>query len=205
MDALLEVSMNHTGTNLFGYPVPGVIDSVSANEQVVVEYSDRTDYFAGDMKKAEGDLNKALRKKPRANTIFLLSGVQRRPQKADAFLEVVMSWPQMQGKTLHLWGNEEIAANIIDHLMVNDEVVRRLSHYLPDIQRIWEEEAASALTPAPDPASLSRTDVDCELSRRLACMRVVAIAGMAGLGKSHAAAAFAKNHSADYDINRADK
>lgn len=200
MDALLEVPMTHAGTNLLGYAVPGVVDTVSDDERVAVEYSDRADYFAGDMKKAEADLIKALGDKPKAKDIFLLSGSQRRPQKADAFLEAVMAWPQMLDRTLHLWGNEEIAAKIIDQLMVSDEVIRRLSHYLPDLQRLWEEEAASALTPGPEPASLLRADVDRELSRRLVLMPVVAIAGMAGLGKSHAAAAFARKHSDDYDL-----
>jgi hypothetical protein len=40
--------------------------------------------------------------------------------------------------------------------MVSDEVVGRLWHYLPDLQRLWEEKAASALTPNPEPASLLR-------------------------------------------------
>ncbi|MEZ0606625.1 NB-ARC domain-containing protein [Paraburkholderia sp. IW21] len=200
MDALLEVPMTHAGTNLLGYPVPGVVDSLSEDEATAVEYSDRADYFDGEMKKAEDDLAKVLGDKPKATEIFLLSGTQRRPQKADTFLKAVTGRPQMRGRTLHLWGSEEIAAKIIDHLIVSDAVVRRLSHYLPDLQRLWEEEAASALTPGPEPASLLRPDVDCELSRRLAITPVVAIAGMAGLGKSHAAAAFAEKHSDDYDL-----
>ena len=200
MDALLGVPMTHAGTNLLGYPVSGVVDSVSDDECVAVEYSDRANYFDGEMKKAEEDLTKALGDKPKAAEIFLLSGTQRRPQKADTFHKVVMARPQMLGRTLHIWGNEEIAAKIIDHLIFSDEVVRRLSHYLPDLQRLWDEEAASALTPSPEAASLLRADVDCELSRRLAIMPVVAIAGMAGLGKSHAAAAFAKKHSDEYDL-----
>ncbi|MCP4564153.1 MAG: hypothetical protein GY873_37475 [Bosea sp.] len=200
MAALLEVPMTHAGTNLLGYPAAGVVDSVSDDEQFVIEFSDRADYFAGNMRKAKGDLSKALANKPKAKEIFLLSGTQRRPQKADAFLEVVMSWPQMLGKTLHLWGSEEIAAKIIEHLMVSDQVVRRLSHYLPDLQRLWEEEAASALAPRPDSTSLLRADVDRELSRRFCLTPVVAIAGMPGLGKSHAAAAFAEKHGDDYDV-----
>jgi hypothetical protein len=160
MEALLEVPMTHAGTNLVGYAVPGVVDTVSNDERVVVEYSDRSDYFAGDMKKAESDLTKALADKPKANEIFLLSGRPRRSQKADAFLNVVTAWPQMLGRTLHLWGSEEIAAKVIDHLLVSDEAVRRLSHYLPDLQRLWEEEAASALTPSIEPAC-ARADGRC--------------------------------------------
>lgn len=200
LDALLQVPMTHAGTNLLGYPVAGVVDSVSDDEVVAAEYSDRADYFDGDMQKAKDDLVKALRAKPKAKDVFLLSGTKRRPQKADAFVTEATAWPELLGKTLHLWGNEEIAAKIIDELMVSDRVLRQLSHYLPDLQRLWEEEAASGLAPRPEPSSLPRADVDGELSRRLALAPVVTIAGMAGLGKSHAAAAFAEKHADDYDL-----
>jgi tetratricopeptide (TPR) repeat protein len=200
LDALLQIPMTHAGTNLLGYPVAGVVDSVSDDERVAAEYSDRADYFDGDMQKAKDDLVKALGAKPKAKEIFLLSGTKRRPQKADAFLTEMTAWPKLRGKTLHLWGSEEIAAKIVDELMVSDQVVRRLSHYLPDLQRLWDEEAASGLAPRPEPSSLPRADVDRELSRRLVLTPVVTIAGMAGLGKSHAAAAFAEKHADDYDL-----
>jgi hypothetical protein len=82
----------------------------------------------------------------------------------------------------------------------SDQVVRRLSQCLPDLQRLWDEEATSGLAPRPEPSSLPRADVDGELSRRLTLAPVVTIAGMAGLGKSHAAAAFAEKHADDYDL-----
>ncbi len=200
LDALLQVPMTHAGTNLLGYPVAGVVDSVSDDELVAVEYSDRADYFDGGMQKAKDDLVKAVGVKPKAKEMFLLSGTKRRPQKADAFVTEAMAWPELRGKTLHLWGNEEIAAKIVDELMVSDRIVRRLSQYLPDLQRLWEEEAASGLAPRPEPTSLPRADVDRELSRRVTLAPVVTIAGMAGLGKSHAAAAFAEKHADDYDL-----
>jgi hypothetical protein len=34
MDALLEVPTTHAGTNLLGYAVPGVVDTVSDDERV---------------------------------------------------------------------------------------------------------------------------------------------------------------------------
>lgn len=200
LDALLQIPMTNAGTNLLGYPVAGVVDSVSDDERIVAEYSDRADYFDGEMQKAEGDLVKALNAKPNAKEVFLLSGRKRRPQKADAFVTKMTALPALQGRTLHVWGSEEIAAKIVDNLMVSDQVVRQLSPYLPDLQRLWEEEAASGLARRPEPSSLARVDVDRELSRRLTVTPVVTITGMAGLGKSHAAAAFAAEHANDYDV-----
>jgi hypothetical protein len=42
----------------------------------------------------------------------------------------------MKGKALHLWGAEEIAAQLVEKLIFSDTVVRRLAQYLPELQRI---------------------------------------------------------------------
>lgn len=200
LDALLEIPLNHQGTNLVGYPVAGVVDSVSDDGRVVAEYSDVSDYFAGDMTKAADDLEKALARKPAAKDIFLLSGQPKRPQIAQAFETRVAGWPTMVGKTLHLWGAEEIAAHLVAELIFSDTVVRRLAPYLPELQRIRDEEAVSRLAPAPDRRRLFRPDVDAELARRLTAHPAVTISGLGGLGKSAAAAAFAADHEDDYDL-----
>ena len=125
LDALLEISLNHQGTNLLGYPVGGVVDTVSDDGRVVAEYSDASGYFDSPMIKAEGDLKKALGRKPAARDIFLLSGKRKRPQIAQEFETRVGAWPDMAGKTLHLWGAEEIASRIVEELIFSDTVVRR--------------------------------------------------------------------------------
>lgn len=150
LDALLEIPMSHQGINLLGYAVGGVVDSVSDDGRVAAEYSDVDNYFSGTMLKAESDLAKALSRKPAAKDIFLLSGQRKRPQIADAFETRVRAWPSMAGRTLHLWGAEEIATLLVEELIFSDTVVRRLAPYLPELQRIRDEEAASRLVPAPD-------------------------------------------------------
>jgi len=132
--------MNHQGTNLVGYPVGGVVDTVSDDGRIVAEYSDARGYFDRPMAKAEGDLKKALNRKPSARDIFLLSGERKRPQIAQEFESGVRTWPEMEGKTLHLWGAEDIATQLIEELIFSDTVVRRLAHYLPELLRIRDGE-----------------------------------------------------------------
>jgi tetratricopeptide (TPR) repeat protein len=200
LDALLEVPMNHQGTNIVGYAVGGVVDTVSDDGRIAAEYSDAGDYFDGSMSKAESDLTNALQRLPSARNIFLLSGQRRRPQNAASFETRVRAWPDMAGKTLHLWGAEEIASRLVEELVFSDTVVRRLARYLPELQRIRDEEAVSRLAPAPDRTRLVRPEVEAELARRLAAGPVVTISGIGGLGKSAAAAAYAADKEADFDL-----
>ncbi|MGY4281249.1 signal recognition particle GTPase [Bradyrhizobium sp. LM2.7] len=152
------------------------------------------------MAKADGDLRKALNRKPSARDIFLLSGQRKRPQVAQEFESAVRTWPEMEGKTLHLWGAEEIATQLIEKLIFSDTVVQRLAPYLPELQRLRDEEAVSRLVPAPDRRRIIRPDVDADISRRLSQSPVVTISGVAGLGKSAAAAAYATDHEDQYDL-----
>src|SRR2546423_1572475 len=95
LDALLEIPMNHQGTNLLGYAVAGVVGSVSDDGGAAAEYSAFEDYFVGTMPKAETDLENALRRKPLATDIFLLSPQRKRPQIAQAFETRVRALPSM--------------------------------------------------------------------------------------------------------------
>jgi hypothetical protein len=176
------------------------VDTVSDDGRIVAEYSDADNYFDRLMTKAERDLRNALDRKPLAREIFLLSGSRKRPQIAQEFEGKVRKWPDMNGKTLHLWGAEEIATKLIEELIFSDTVVQRLAPYLPELQRIRDEEAISRLVPAPDRRRIARPEVDAEISRRLSEFPVVTISGIGGLGKSAAAAAYAADHENDYDL-----
>ena len=200
LDAYLEVPLTHQGVNLLGYPVAGVVDSVSADGRISAEYSAEGGHFDGDMTKAGDDLKKALARKPLARDIFLLSAQERRPQKAQDFETRVRKMRSMKGKTLYLWGSEEIATKLVDELLISDRAVRWLSEYLPELQRIRGEEEVSRLAVAPDERHLFRTDVDDELVSRLSANRCVVISGLGGIGKSAAAQAFAADHADDHDL-----
>jgi|GEM_PF-772162 len=198
--ALSQVRMTHAGVNLRGYPVAGVVDSESDDGRQAVEYSDRRGYFDGSMKKAEGDLLKVLEDRPAAEHIYLVAGERSRPQKTAEFRVQVLAWPQMVGKALSILGSQELAAEIVDHLLLDEQAVGRLSPYLADLQRIAEVEAAAELVPALPPGTLLRTDVDNEIVSRLSTGPVLSISGMGGLGKSIAAMAYADAHRESYQI-----
>ncbi|MCU4178624.1 hypothetical protein [Bosea sp. BH3] len=200
MGALSGVQMTHAGVNLRGYAVAGVVDSVSNDGKQAVEYSDRTGYFKGAMTKAEADLRKVVADQPCATEIYLVTGDRSRPQKAASFRTRVLAWPEMTDKVLHIWGSEEIATQIVEHLLLDDRIIGRLSPYLADLQRIADEEAATALVPALPSDRLPRTDVDAAIARRLTTATVLVVAGMAGVGKSLAAAAYATDHRDAYDL-----
>ena len=101
---------------------------------------------------------------------------------------------------MHLWGAEDIAARLIDELLFDDRAVRRLAQCLPEIERIHDEEAASHAVPAPDRQQIIRADVDVEIAKKLESSMCMAITGVAGLGKSAAAAAFAIKHRDDFNL-----
>lgn len=200
VQAIIELPLDHRGVNLLGYPVAGVVDTTSADGKVVVEYSDRKDYFGGDMDKARGDLAHALAGAPNAEKVFLLSGQRSKPQATQEFVREALALPEMQGRSMHLWGAVEIATQLVDHLIVSDAVVRKLAPYLPELERIRQEEAASRAVPEPEDTWLQRPDVDSEIVDRLSRSSVVALSGVGGLGKTAMARAFAHVHQSDYHV-----
>lgn len=200
LDALLEIPMDHKGTNLLGFPIAGVVDTVSDDGRIAAEYSAEKDYFDGEMTKAERDLLKAVNSKPSATEIFLLSGQRKRPQKAQDFETRMGARHEMLGRTLHLWGSEEIASKLVEELLFSDAAIRKLSPYLPELQRVFEEEAASSLAPRPDRTHIDRQAIDAGIAARLEAQGGVAISGIGGIGKSAAAAAYADRHQDDFDL-----
>jgi tetratricopeptide (TPR) repeat protein len=200
MEACTDVRMTHAGVNLRGYPVSGVVDSESDDGREALEYSDRRRYFRGSMAKAESDLIKVLQDRPAVTKVYLVSGERAHVQKVAAFRNRVLAWPQMAGKTLSILGSVEIATEIIDHLLSDEQAVGRMTPYLADLQRIVDEEAAANLVPALPSDTLPRTHVDDEIVARLALQPVLTISGMGGLGKSVSAMAYADAHRAAYQI-----
>ena len=198
LNLVLKVPVSAQGINSRGFPVAGVVDGVSPDGFYAAEYSAVEKYFTSTMDKAQSDVRHVLAKAPHAREIYLLAGSPRAPQIAQAFETKVLSWPEMKGRTLHVLGAAEIAAAIIDKGLDNEEVVHRLSHYLPSLSRLSEEEAAQALVPQVDPFRIPRPEVDGLLDDLFAEQSCVVLAGLAGSGKSDAAAAYAHRNSRKY-------
>jgi tetratricopeptide (TPR) repeat protein len=200
MDTVVGQPMVHQGINLRGFPVTRLVDSVSTDGQTAAAYSAEQGYFDGNMAKANGDVHLILTRNATVKNIYLLSALYKRDQKADEFHSAMMARPEMTGRKLYVWGAEEIAGHLLDTVLIGDASVRKLAVYLPVLQRIWDEEAASNAPTWPDPQRIERPDIDADLTARLEENRVVVIAGMAGAGKSDAASAYAAAHEDDYAV-----
>ncbi|KWS30935.1 hypothetical protein [Pseudomonas syringae] len=194
----LNVPVNTQGINPRGFPVAGVVDGVSPDGLQAAEYSALEKYFSPPMVKAQSDVRHALSKAPHAREIYLLAGANKAPQISQSFEISVLGWPEMAGRSLKVLGAGEIAAVIIDHALDNEEAVLKLSHYLPSLARLSEEEAAQALVPQPDPLRIPRPEVDGLLDGLFVACKCVVLAGLGGSGKSDAAAAYAHRNRHQY-------
>ncbi len=200
LDHLLSTPLEHTGLNALGFPISRVLDSSSADGKVVAEYSADDDYFTKGMPKAKNDLEHALSHRPDAKHVLLLASQPDRPQIKEDFLKAAMARPDMHGRSLRIWGAECIAEHLIDKVTFNDAAVAALSAYLPILTEIWEEAARDRLFPAPTLRHQPRRAVSDEICRRLNSEICVTLGGIAGSGKSDAAAAYGDDHREDYDL-----
>lgn len=200
MGAITSTRMTHAGVNLRGYPVSGMVDSESDDGRLGIEYSDRKDYFEGSMEKAENDLRKLLKDCANAEHFYLVTGERRRPKKASDFTTRVRSWKELNGKALSILGSEEIATEIVDHLLDDAPTINKITPYLANLQRIVDEQATAALIPTLPSNAFDRPDIDKEITSRLGAHPVLTISGMGGLGKSFASMAYADAHRDDYQV-----
>ncbi|QIG97907.1 MULTISPECIES: hypothetical protein [Bradyrhizobium] len=168
LDHLLSTPLEHSGLNALGFPIRRVLDSSSADGAIVAEYSAHDDYFTRGMPKAEQDLAHALSHRPNAKLVLLIAAQPERPQIVDEFLKAALAKPEMQGRSLRIWGAERIAEQLVDKFTFNDTAVEALSFYLPVLTEIWEEAARDRLFPAPDLRHRPRPAVSDEIHRRLA-------------------------------------
>lgn len=195
---VLNVPVGSQGVNAGGFPVAGVVDGVSADGLIAAEYSAEKGYFTSSMAKARKDLEHVLSKASSAREIYLVAGSKKRPQIAKKFVDEVKDSPEMKGRTLHVLGAEEIATSIVDLGLLSDEIVLKMSSYLPSLAKFADEEAAQALVPMPDQRRLPRPHVDGHLDELLSRQKCVVISGMGGTGKSDTAAALAHRNRDQY-------
>lgn len=198
MDQLLGINLTHRGLNVLGFPVGGDVDTYSPDEALVAEYSADAGYFTSDMPKAANDLSHALAKKPNVREIVLVSAQKRVNAAEQRFMEHVRTRSDMQDRTVQVWDSEDVATKIVDHLLTSDRAVSLLSHYLPVLEQIRDEQAATLRVPAPGEGELNRPAIDATLEEELRRSPCVVISGHGGAGKSVAAAAFARRHADAY-------
>lgn len=198
MEQLVGIPLNHRGLNVLGFPVGGDVDTSSPDGEWAAEYSAETRYFSKGMVKAMQDLDHALAKKPKVREIVLLSTQKRVKSNEKEFMTVVNSRSDVQGRTVQVWDSEDIATKIVDHLLTSDRAVSLLSPYLPVLEQLRDEQAATLQVPSPSEGSLDRSAIDAAFEAELAKSPCLIVSGHGGAGKSIAAAAFARRHFKAY-------
>jgi len=200
LDHLLQTGLEHSGVNFLGLPVSRVLDSTSDDGAVVAQYSAESDYFAAGMEKASGDITKALARRPNAKRILLIAAEEKRPIVADNFKKQVLQEDRMKGRSIGIFGAQNIAAWIVRKLLFNDAAIEELSEYLPELAQMRDEAASDLLFPELHARHSPRPTVNAEIGRRLAASPCLVLTGIGGCGKSEAATAFGVGEAKNYDL-----
>lgn len=198
MGQLLGIPLTNRGLNVLGFPVGGDVDTSSPDGTWVAEYSAEQSYFAKGMPKAAKDLNHALTKKPDAREIILLSAQRRVSASERGFMKEARARSDMKDRTVQIWDAEDIATKIVDLLLTSDRAVGILSPFLPELGQIRDEQAATLQVPAPGDGYLERPAIDAAFEAELLKSPCLVVSGHGGIGKSAAAAAFAKRRINTY-------
>lgn len=200
LDHHLDAALVHRGLNAQLSPVGHTIDSYDDAGTVGAEYSIDQEYFAGSMSKARDDLLHVLRKHPTVVDIYLLSSRKAGEGVIPAFTQRTQHWPGMRARALHVYDARRIAEVIVDELLPSDAAIDDLVEHLPALAAIIDDAAASLAVPGVDSRHVDRPEVGAIIAAALAARGPVAtIAGIGGLGKSEAAAAYAEEHRERYD------
>lgn len=200
LDHHLDVALVHRGLNAQLSPVGHTIDSYDDAGTAGAEYSIDQDYFAASMPKARDDLLHVLRKHPTVVDIYLLSSRKAGEGVIPAFTQRTQHWPGMLARALHVYDARRIAEVIVDELLPSDAAIDDLVEHLPALAAIIDNAAASLAVPGIYSRHVDRPGVAAMIAAALTARGPVAtVAGIGGLGKSEAAAAYAEEHRGRYD------
>lgn len=200
LNHVLTTPLEHSGINSLGFPVSQVLDSTSDDGALVAQYSAEKDYFSAGMPKAAADVDKALARRPGAKRILLISNEPTRLINADNFKKALLSQSRMTGRSIRIWGANQIAAWIVRKLLFNDAAADELSAYLPELAQIRDEAARDRLFLAVQPRHRPRPELDAEIARRLGTCPCLILSGIGGCGKSEAASAYGASPTIPYAL-----
>lgn len=199
LDHHLGVDLVHRGLNAQLNPVGGTVDSVDDAGLVAAEYSILKDYFQGQWIKPTDDLLHVLHKHPATQDVYLLASQSSTSAEIESAKTRVGAWPGLNGRTIHYYDARRIAEVIVDEMLLDDAATGALIEHLPVLGRILNEVKASLAIPPVDPRRVVFEGVDETIETRLSeAEPVVAISGLAGSGKSDAAAAYVASKKGNY-------
>ncbi|GLQ56688.1 hypothetical protein GCM10010862_39470 [Devosia nitrariae] len=199
VEHLLNIELFQSGSSISGNPVAGTLDATSADQRVVVEASALQTYFGQQMAKARNDLLHALELAPGAERILLVSSQRAPVGTIEDFVQDAARDPATADREIAVLDSRRIAEAIVDELVVKDNAMDALSELLPALDEVRDLHPYNLAAPVLDSRFVPREEVDRELSLRLADSTCVEVAGLGGLGKSMAAAAFLRRHGSEFE------
>lgn len=201
LDHHLEVGLMHRGLNAQLNPVGGTVDSVDDPGRVAGEYSIEKDYFQARWAKPTNDLLHVVKTHPDVKDIYLLSSQLATAAGINAAKVRVGAWPGFAGRTIHFYDARRIVEVIVDEMLLDDGAMGALVEHLPVLDRILNEHRATLTLPTIDPRRVALPSVEAAIDAALSDENpVIAISGVAGTGKSDAAAAYADSRRNLYKV-----
>ncbi|MDW9830302.1 hypothetical protein GOB24_22250 [Sinorhizobium meliloti] len=201
LDHHLDERLVHRGLNAQLNPVGDTVDSVDDAGRVAAEYSIEKDYFQARWTKPTNDLLHVLRNHPNVVDIYLLSSQSSTAPAIKAAKERVGAWPGFVDRVIHFYDARRIAEVLVDDLLLDDSAMGALVEYLPVLERILSEHRATLTLPPVDPLRVALSSVQAEIDAALSEDNPLAvISGVAGTGKSNAAAAYADSRRDRYEV-----
>ena len=189
-----------TGINPKNNPITRNADLVSPDGSMAAEFSAEQGYFGGGLIKLRGDLAHSREKHPQATEVYLLSSQLASAGQRQAFPRAASLCKRKHGVLVQVLDARRIAELIVDNLLFNDLAIGELGAYLPELKRVQDEFAADDVAPPLPDNHVSRPGVQAQIAAELAAANVISIFGLAGNGKSVAAAEFAHVGKGQFDI-----
>ncbi len=195
----LGVELVHRGLNVQLSPVGHTVDSVNDEGSVAAEYSIEKNYFQSKWTKPTDDMLHVLRMHPAVVDIYLLSSQVSSASEIKAAQARTKEWPGFHDRIIHYYDARRIAEVIVDEMLLDHSAVLALVEHLPVLERVLNEHRATLTVPAIDPRRVELVAVDRAIDIALTDSHPVAvISGIAGSGKSDAAAAYVNSRRGLY-------
>jgi len=192
VDDISPVSVVHAGLNPLGHPVGHVVDTLASNGTVAAEYTTDEKSFRQPFNKLKGDCEHVRTTQPDVKTIYLVSSRECGPKARNHLTRLAnVLWRKKQ-ITVEIYDCIRLAAYIVDHLLLKDQIADRLEPYLGALALIRTQYAASNLVPLQKAGYRPRPEILAVIESRLAAEKVVVICGIGGSGKSDLAAEFGR-------------
>jgi hypothetical protein len=145
LEGLLGAKLIHRGTTVGGNPVGYTVDTYSNQGTLVAEYSVERDYFGEGLGKPKRDFDHALEWNVAVKRVHLLSSQTAGPKAYGDAVTASAKWDRKGASDVEvtIYDARRIAELIVKDLLVKERAVDGLIEFVPHLQQVQEEFAAS--------------------------------------------------------------